>query len=142
MAPIRVLFICQHNSARSQIAETYLSHLGKGRFEVKSAGLEPAEINPLVIEVMKEDGFDLSAKSTHDVFDLFRNGELFEYVITVCSREVEAKCPQFPGVTGRLNWPFPDPAKVTGSRKDQLAATRSIRDDIKTRVIRFLNQFA
>lgn len=142
MSPIRVLFICQHNSARSQMAEAYLNHLGEDRFEVASAGLEPAEINPLVIEVMKEEGFDLSTRQTTDVFQLFREGRLFEYVITVCSPDVEKKCPLFPGVTDRLNWPFPDPALVTGSHEQKLAAARSIRDDIKTRIIRFLNQFA
>lgn len=139
MTAICILFVCQHNSARSQIAETYLQKLGKGRFEASSAGLEPTTINPLVVEVMQEEGFDLSEKKTVDVFDLFREGKLFEYVITVCSPEVESKCPTFPGVTERLNWPFPDPAKTTGSHEERLAATRLIRDDIKTRIIRFIN---
>ena len=142
MEPIRVLFVCQHNSARSQIAETYLRHLGKDRFKVESSGLEPTEINPLVIEIMKEEGFDLSNNTTTDVFDLFREGRLFQYVIAVCSPEVEKKCPMFPGVTDRLNWPFPDPAKVTGTHEEQLAAIRSIRDDIKTKIFRFVNELS
>lgn len=76
MTAICILFVCQHNSARSQIAETYLQKLGKGRFEASSAGLEPTTINPLVVEVMQEEGFDLSEKKTVDVFDLFREGKL------------------------------------------------------------------
>lgn len=142
MNPIRVLFICQHNSARSQMAEAFLNHYGRGRFTALSAGLEPTEINPLVIEAMREQDFDLSGNDVTDVFALYRTGELFQYVITVCSQEVEKKCPMFPGVTDRLNWPFPDPAKATGSHEDKLAATRVIRDDIKARIIRFIDDLS
>lgn len=139
MATTRVLFICQHNSARSQMAEAFLNELGQSKFEVASAGLTPTSINPLVIEAMKEEGYNLTNKSTTDVFELFRNGELFQYVITVCSPDLEKQCPMFPGVTERLNWPFPDPAKTTGTHEERLAATRVIRDDIKTKIIRFIN---
>lgn len=142
MTSTRVLFICQHNSARSQMAEAFLTHYGQGRFEAMSAGLEPTEVNPLVAEAMHEKGFDITNNETTDVFDLFQNGELFEYVITVCSQEVEAKCPMFPGVTDRQHWPFPDPAKTTGSYEEKLAAIRTIRDDIKARVIRFIDDLS
>jgi len=140
MNPIRVLFICQHNSARSQMAEAYLRELGGGRFEPSSAGLEPTEINPLVVQIMKEDGHDLSRKAPQDVFDLYRNGRLYEFVITVCDPEVESQCPVFPGVTDRLNWPFPDPAEIHGTKEEKLAAIRIIRDDIKRRVKRFATE--
>ena len=111
----RVLFICVHNSGRSQIAEEYLRKMCGGRFEVESAGLEPRAINPLVIEVMKEEGIDLAGKNPQSVFDLFQQGKFYKYVITVCEAEVEKKCPIFPGITKRLNWPFPDPSNVEGT---------------------------
>jgi arsenate reductase len=139
MTPTKVLFICQHNSARSQMAEAFLNQLGQGRFTAQSAGLEPTEINPLVVEVMQEEGLDLSANNVTDVFALFRSGELFQYVITVCSQEVEKKCPMFPGLTDRLNWPFPDPAKATGTHEEKMAATRAVRDDIRARIVRFID---
>ena len=142
MTSTRVLFICQHNSARSQMAEAFLNHYGQGRFEAMGAGLEPTGINPLAAEAMQETGLDISGNKATDVFTLFRSGELFQYVITVCSQEVEAKCPMFPGVTDRQNWPFPDPAKTTGTHEERLAATRAIRDDIKARIIRFIDDLS
>lgn len=142
MTLTRVLFICQHNSARSQMAEAYLNLFGKGRFEALSAGLEPTAINPLVMEAMQEDGIDISGNTVTDVFALYRNGELFQHVITVCSQEVESKCPMFPGVTDRQNWPFPDPAKATGTHKEKLAATRAIRDDIKAGILQFIDDLS
>lgn len=133
MKPVRVLFICGHNSARSQMAETYLRHVGGDRFEVESAGLEPRPVHPLVLEVMKEEDFDLEGKEPHSVFTFFKEGRLYDYVITVCS-ESEDKCPVFPGVRKRLHWPFPDPAALEGPYEERLAATRSIRDAIRDRV--------
>lgn len=128
---LKVLVICRHNSGRSQIAEAYLQRLGGERIHVESAGLESAEtVNPLVIEVMKEEGFDLSGKKTQRVFDLFKEGKLFDHTITVCS-DTEQKCPVFPGITQRWHAPFPDPSQATGSREEQLAKVRSIRDMIK-----------
>jgi len=124
------------------MAEAFLGNLGAEKFEVMSAGLEPTQINPLVIEAMQEIGYDLSDKTTTDVFELFRAGELFQYVITVCSPEVEQKCPLFPGVTDRINWPFPDPAKVEGTHEEKLAATRIIRDNIKTKILAFIDDLS
>ncbi len=127
----RILFICQHNSGRSQIAEAYLNRFYGDRFEVESAGLEPAEaVNPLVVRVMKEEGFDLSEKKPQSVFDLFKQGRLYEHVITVC-HESESKCPVFPGITKRWHWPFPDPAAVEGTETEKLEEVRRIRDMIK-----------
>ena len=128
---LKVLIICQHNSGRSQIAEAYLEKIGGDRIHVESAGLEPAAtVNPLVVEVMREEGFDLSRKKTQSVFELFKQGSIFDHVITVCS-DTELRCPIFPGITQRWHIPFPDPAKVTGSHEEQLAQVRSIRDMIK-----------
>src|SRR4030042_2112208 len=95
---IRVLFVCTHNSARSQMAETFLNALGGGRFEAESAGLEPRDINPLVIEVMKEVGFDLSNKRPNSVLDFFKQGRLYHHVIFVCDKRTEEQCPIFPGL--------------------------------------------
>lgn len=133
----RVLFICTHNSARSQMAEAFLNRLGGGEFEAESAGLAPTQVNPYVVEVMKEEGIDLSHKETHAVFDKFRQGRLYHYVITVCA-EAESQCPIFPGVTHRLHLPFPDPASFTGSREDILARTREVRDAVKEKVSEFV----
>lgn len=126
-----VLFICQHNSGRSQIAEAYLEKMAGDALKVESAGMEPAErVNPLVVEVMKEEGFDLSSKKPRSVFELYKDGRLFSHVITVC-HDSEQKCPIFPGVTKRWYRPFSDPAKVTGTETEQLQKVRAIRDQIK-----------
>ncbi|WP_415519197.1 MAG: arsenate reductase ArsC [Desulfovibrio aminophilus] len=136
MGKTKVLFICVHNSGRSLMAEAFLNRYGGEEFQVESAGLEPTEINPLVVEVMAEEGIDLVGKKTQSVFDLFRVGRLFDYVITVCDDANEAKCPVFPGVTHRWHWPFPDPSKLSGTREEQLAQLRVIRDQIKDQVLR------
>lgn len=134
----KVLFICVHNSARSQMAEAYLRELGSDIFEVESAGFEPTEINPLVIEVMKEENMDLSDKPTQSVFDLYKQGRLYSYVITVCE-ESDGQCPVFPGMVHRLHIPFADPATVKGSREEQLDQVRAIRDEIKKSVQAFID---
>lgn len=127
----KILFICQHNSRRSQIAEAYLKKFAGEGLVVESAGLVPAErINPLVVEVMKEDGIDLSGKQPQSVFELFKAGNLYDHVITVC-HDSESQCPIFPGITKRWHLPFPDPAKAEGTREEKLAKVREIRDAIK-----------
>jgi len=116
------------------MAEAWLNRLCGDHFAAESAGLEPGMINPLVMEVMKEAGIDLSQKKTQAVFDVWKSGRMFEYVITVCA-DAEAKgCPIFPGVAARLRWPFPDPSQATGAREEQLQQVRQIRDDIRTMV--------
>ncbi|MBF0225232.1 MAG: arsenate reductase ArsC [Desulfobacterales bacterium] len=133
----KVLFICVHNSGRSQIAEVYLNKMGGEKFQAESAGFEPSEnINPLVIEVMKEEGFDLSKNKPKSIFPLFKQGRLYDYVITVCDNESEKKCPIFPGIVKRLHWPFPDPKNVEGTDRENLSKVRNIRDMIKQEIIR------
>ena len=105
----KVLFVCVHNSARSQMAEAWCNHLYGDRFEAESAGLEPGILNPLAVEAMKEVGIDISHNKTQRVFDLFKAGRMFAYVITVCDEASAERCPIFPGVTQRLHWSFPDP---------------------------------
>jgi len=134
----RVLFICVHNSARSQMAEAFLTKFGGDRFEAESAGLEPGTLNPLVVEVMKEEGIDLSAKHTNSVFEFYRQGRLYSYVITVCSKEAEERCPIFPGVNRRLHWPFDDPSSFAGTEQQKLEKTREVRDQIKAKVLEFI----
>jgi arsenate reductase len=134
----KVLFVCIHNSARSQMAEAYLKDLGGPEFEVQSAGFEPTHINPLVVEVMLEDGIDLTAKGTQSVFELFKGGKVFTHVITVCDDSTENKCPIYPGMTHRMHLPFPDPAKLTGSHEEQLDQARRIRDSIKEAIQEFI----
>jgi arsenate reductase (thioredoxin) len=131
---MRVLFICVHNSARSQMAEAYLRRFCGDAATVASAGLAPTAINPLVVRAMAEEGIDLSGKKTQKVFDLFKDGRLFDYVVTVCEESLEGQCPVFPGVTHRLHLPFPDPAAVTGSEEEKLASVRAIRDRIRERM--------
>jgi arsenate reductase len=110
MNKAKVLFICVHNSARSQMAEAFLNDICGAEFEAQSAGLEPGTLNPLVVEVMREAGLDISRNKTQAVFDVFKSGQLFAYVVTVCSEAEAGGCPIFPGPAQRLHWPFPDPS--------------------------------
>jgi arsenate reductase len=130
----KVLFVCVHNSARSQMAEAWLNHVCGDLFEAESAGLEPRNLHPLAIEVMREVGIDISQKKTQSVFDLVKAGRLYSHVITVCDEASAEECPIFPGITKRLHWSFPDPAAVTGTREEKLKKVRKIRDDIKSAV--------
>jgi arsenate reductase len=130
----KVLFVCIHNSARSQMAEAWLNFLHGDRFEAKSAGLEPGELNPLAVKTMEEAGIDISKNRTKSVFDIIKSGELFSWVVTVCDESSAERCPVFPGVVKRLHWSFPDPALLTGTLEDKVNAVRKIRDDIRSAV--------
>src|SRR5262249_9468057 len=130
----KVLFICVHNSARSQMAEAWLNYTCGDFFEAQSAGLEPGTINPLVVLAMKEVGLDLSEKKTQAVFDVFKSSQLFQYGIIVCSEAKANECPISPGATTRLHWPYQDPSKLTGSDEAKLRETRKIRDEIRCKV--------
>lgn len=130
----KVLFICVHNSARSQMAAAWLNEICGDDFEAESAGLEPGELNPLAVQVMSEVGIDISNNKTQAVFDVFKSGQFFAYVITVCDETSAEKCPIFPGVTNRVHWSFPDPAALVGTQQERLQGTRKIRDDIRARI--------
>ena len=134
----RVLFVCVHNSARSQMAEAFLNTLAGDRFSASSAGLEPGKLNPLAIEVMKEAGIDISGNMTKSVFDLYKSGALFAYVIAVCDAEAAQRCPTFPSIARTLLWSFSDPASFTGTLEEKLAKTREVRDAVKARVEKFI----
>jgi len=123
------------------MAEAYLNHCSNGRLEAESAGLEPGTINSYVVEVMMEENIDLSAKKPQSVFDLYKKGNQYDAVITVCSPEVGRRCPLFPGRVLRRNWPFADPSAAVGSDEDKRAYVRKIRDQIKAEVKSFLEDF-
>lgn len=130
----RVLFLCIHNSARSQMAAAYLQQMGGDRFEVESAGLEPGTLNPLAVAAMRDAGIDISRNGTQSVFDLFKNGRHFDYVISVCDAASAERCPIFPGAHARLNWSFADPSAFTGSDDERLHKTIAVRDEIREKV--------
>ena len=136
----KVLFICVHNSARSQMAEEYLRLLAGEQYEVESAGYTPTKINPLVVKVMREEGVDLSHKRTQDIYDLVKQSKFFGYVITVCERAKEMECPLFPGIHTRLYWDLENPEYFTGTKEEKLKKVRALRDKIKEMVKEFIRQ--
>lgn len=129
-----VLFVCVHNSARSQMAEAFLNARCPDELHAESAGLEAGTLNPLVVTVMKELGIDLSGNATKSAFDLFKAGRHYSYVITVCDDTTAERCPVFPGHARRVHWSFPDPSKLEGTWDERLSQARLIRDQIKARV--------
>ena len=135
MTATRILFLCTHNSARSQMAEAFLRELGAGRFEVASAGTEARGLNPLAVQAMAELGIDISLQESKTL-DRYLN-EPFDLVITVCDDANEA-CPYFPNAKERRHWSFPDPSAVRGDDLTRFAAFRVVRDAIRERVEREL----
>jgi arsenate reductase (thioredoxin) len=135
MAKRRALFLCTHNSARSQMAEGLLRHLGGERFDAFSAGTEATRVRPLAIRAMAELGIDIAGQESKTLARYL--GEPFDAVITVCDAANEA-CPVFPGARRRLHWSFEDPSRATGSEEEQLAVYRRVRDEIRARIEREL----
>jgi arsenate reductase len=127
----RVLFLCTHNSARSQMAEGLLRELAGGRFEVHSAGTEATLVRPLAIQAMDEIGVDISAQESKTLERYL--GEPFDYVVTVCDEANEA-CPFFPGAKNRLHWSLEDPSRAEGSDEERLAIFRRVRDELRGRI--------
>jgi arsenate reductase len=136
----KVLFVCIHNSARSQMAEAFLNKYGKGRYIAESAGLAPGTINPYVVSVMQEQGIDLSLKGTQGVWDLFQTGAHYDAVIAVCDGASAEQCPVFPGRGKRIAWSFEDPSLLKGSPAEILQHTRKVRDEIKRAVHHFIEE--
>jgi arsenate reductase len=110
--------------------------------EVMSAGIEPGNLNPVVVRLLADDGIDISGKATRSVFDLHAAGETFDYVIAVCDAEAAERCPIFPAEKKRLHWPFPDPSKAEGSMGEKLAYIRPIRDQIREKARAFCRDLA
>ncbi len=138
----KVLFVCIHNSARSQMAEAFLNEMASDRFVAESAGIEPGKLNPVVVQVMQERGIDLSERATKSVGSMIARGPYFDYVITVCDETSAERCPVFPGAGQRLHWSFPDPSGFTGTDDEKLAATRGVRDQIRDRIGTLVNEDA
>jgi arsenate reductase len=134
----RVLFVCVHNSARSQLAEEYLRLLGGERFSAESAGLVPGKLNADVVKLLKEEGIDIASKRTQSVSELYAKGRTYDWVIAVCSREAERDCPTFPGPVGRLSWPFDDPGQFKGSDEAVMTQVRSLASKIRIKVLEFV----
>ncbi|MEO6851671.1 MAG: arsenate reductase ArsC [Mucilaginibacter sp.] len=135
-----ILFVCIHNSARSQMAEAFLQKYGSEAFEAESAGIEPGKLNPNVVKVMQEIGIDISQNPTKSVFDILKSGKQYDAVITVCDAASAEACPVFPGKTKRLGWSFTDPSSFKGSTEEILVNTRKVRDEIKETVLAFIEE--
>ena len=136
----KILFICVHNSGRSQMAEAFANQAGNGFVIAESAGLYPKPVLREVVEIMEEVGLDLSQNSSDSVFEFFKQGRLYDFVITVCEEAVEMQCPIFPGIARRLSWPFEDPEKLSGTSNEKKQALRQLRDAIRDKVMEFVKK--
>jgi len=133
----RVLFVCTHNSARSQMAEGLVSHDLAGKIQAFSAGTEPSQVNPLAVAALEEIGIDISRYKSKSL-DEFKD-EKFDFVITLCDHAAET-CPVFFGGTKRIHMGFEDPSAAVGSEEEKLSFFRRIRDEIREKVVRFLQE--
>jgi arsenate reductase (thioredoxin) len=131
----RVLFLCTHNSARSQMAEGFLRAMAGDRFEAGSAGTEKTSVNPLAIRLMAERGIDLGGHTSKVYADVASEG--WDYLITVCD-DANERCPWVPGSVKRLHWSFPDPSRASGTEEERLAVFRRVRDQIQERLADWL----
>lgn len=146
--PLRVLFVCTHNGARSRIAEEFAKHLAAGRIEAESASFESDKIGPLPVSVMKEAGFDLPIAPPKSVFERYTDRERFDYVITLCDPTGSEQVPVFTAsvdalydaTAPRLNWSIPNFRSLSGMEDERKAAARHVRDRIKSEVLEFLDQ--
>ncbi len=136
----KVLFVCIHNSARSQMAEAFLNQICSDDFVAQSAGLEPGRLNPLAVKVMDEIGIDISHKQTQSVTDVLRSGEKFAHVITVCDETSAERCPIVPGGGTRRHWSFSDPSTTIGTPEEKLVKVRAIRDQIKSKIVSWCDE--
>lgn len=139
---LKVLFVCIHNSARSQMAETFLNEMAYDRFEAESAGLEAGKLNPFVVKAMFEVGLDISSNRTKTVQEMLKARKAYDWVITVCDKEAAERCPLFPGAGNRDHWSFPDPSSFEGDNEEKLAFARGVRDQIRDRIKKFIRQTA
>jgi arsenate reductase len=136
----RILFVCIHNSARSQMAEAFMKRECKSGCEIESAGIESGVMNPLVVEVMLEKGIDLSQKTTQTIEAVLGQAKQFTHVITVCDEASHERCPFIPGVRIREHWNVPDPSAMTGSYTERSEQTRLVRDEIEARAIKWCRE--
>ena len=123
------------------MAEAFLKEYGDGRFDVESAGLEPGKLNPIAVEAMKDAGIDISQNKTKSVFDLYKQGKFYDYVITVCDESRSERCPIFPGIAQKLHCGFLDPSAFTGAHEEKLKKTKEVRDQIGIRIKNWMKSF-
>ncbi|MDO9055968.1 MAG: arsenate reductase ArsC [Sulfuricurvum sp.] len=135
---LKVLFVCVHNSARSQMAEAFFNHYAQDSDCSESAGIEPGKMNPYVVRAMEEKGFDFSLNQTKGVFNLYKEGRTYSHVITVCDAQAAQRCPIFPGISRIIMWSFPDPSTFTGSDEEIMEQVRVVRDTIEAKVQAFI----
>jgi len=135
---LKVLFVCVHNSARSQMAEAFFNHYAHGSDCSESAGIEPGNMNPYVVRAMAEKGFDFSQNQTKGVFNLYKEGRTYSHVITVCDAEAAQRCPIFPGISRIIMWSFPDPSSFIGSDDEIMEQVRVVCDTIEAQVKAFI----
>jgi arsenate reductase len=121
------------------MGEAFANKYGEGKITAESAGLEPGSLNSIVVEAMKEVGVDISKNKTKSVFDFYKQGRLYNYVITMCDEAAKEKCPIFPGNAVYLHWSFPDPGSFSGSHEEKLAKVRVVRDSIEEKIKKFIN---
>lgn len=134
----KVLFVCSHNTTRSQMAQALLSKYGGEDFEVLSAGIEDKELNPMAVEVIKEtEDMDISSYTTNKIIDYFKQGLHFHYVITVCDEAKKEPCPIFPGLDGVLHWNISSPA-CDGSYEEKKAKVINSKNELKEKVLKFV----
>ncbi len=138
MSKKRIMFVCIHNSARSQMCEAFVRHYAADRFEVHSSGIEAGNLNPLVVKAMAEIGISMEGQYAKLAKDYIDRGEAFDYVVTVCDESNAERCPMFPGRSERMHWGFPDPSALQGTDEQKLAGIRPIRDDIHQKVKKWL----
>jgi arsenate reductase len=122
------------------MAEAFLNHYGKEKFYAESAGLEAGTLNPIVVDAMMEAGIDISSNKTKDVFDFYKAGKRFNYVVTVCDESNAERCPIFPGPIENIHWSFKDPAALEGSYEEKLDGTKIIRDEIKNKITSWIEE--
>jgi len=137
----KVLFVCVHNSARSQIAEAFLNRLGKDLFIAESAGIEAGKLNPYVVRAMMEIDYDISHHPTNSVFDYFKQGRTYNSVIKVCDQASGQRCPIFPRTLYEQNWSLTDPSTFTGTDEEIMSQVRVVRDEVQLKVERFIESF-
>lgn len=141
MRTYKVLFVCVHNSFRSQLAQAVTQKRHGSIVEVKSAGLDASKgINPLAVRIGLEHGYDLSSHVVTDVFDLYKQGHTFDAVIAVCSSEAYERCPIFPGVHRRLHWPLVDPSAPHVKEEDRESLTHQLIEELELRIDNLMNE--
>ena len=134
----KVLFVCSANTTRSQIAEALLKKYGGENFDSDSAGINPGVLNPLAVEVLKEDeNIDISSKTTNKIIDFYKEGRHYHYVITVCDEASKEPCPIFPGLDGVLHWNITSPA-CNGNDEEKKAKIRVSQEEIKVNILKLI----